>query len=81
LTQSFLSVIPLMQNHFRPAHSISTVPAFPVENDTVLISEGLFAIALPLGFCVAIFAQKSRKRRVLKQQIEMLERLWRDKVQ
>ncbi|BAS54751.1 MULTISPECIES: hypothetical protein [Leptolyngbya] len=69
-----------MQTHFRLICSISTVPGWSVENDAVLISEGLFAIALPLGVCVAIFVQKKRKRRALKQQIEMLEKLWRNKV-
>ncbi|MCU0549360.1 MAG: hypothetical protein MUC48_08430 [Leptolyngbya sp. Prado105] len=70
-----------MPSPLQPIRSISTVPGFPIENDALLISEGLFAIALPLGFCVVIFARKTRKRRLLKQQIEMLERLWRDKVQ
>ncbi|MBE9013485.1 hypothetical protein IQ250_25155 [Pseudanabaenaceae cyanobacterium LEGE 13415] len=48
----------------------------PINNDTALVSEGLIAIALPLGLFLGVLTRKTRQRRMLKYQIALLERLW-----
>ncbi len=74
-----------MFSNFQPIRTASTpIATLCIESDTAMISEGLLAIALPLGVCLAVLARKNRKRHLLKRQIEMLERLWQssdDRVQ
>lgn len=67
-----------MESYSQSTYSIPHFLGLPAESNAFLILEGLFAIALPLGVSAVICLQKSRKRRTLKRQIEMLERVWRN---
>ncbi|MER3432922.1 MAG: hypothetical protein C4288_05685 [Leptolyngbya sp. ERB_1_1] len=73
-----------MHSDFKPIQISTPIASLRAESDTAMISEGLIAIALPLGMFLAVLVRKNRKRHLLKRQIEMLERLWQsssDKVQ
>ncbi|MGG6269362.1 hypothetical protein ACQ4M3_30080 [Leptolyngbya sp. AN03gr2] len=62
----------------------TSIATTPIDNDTALLSEGLIAIALPLGLFLGVLTRKTQKRRLLKRQIALLERLWQlsiDRVQ
>lgn len=74
-----------MHSDFHPIEIVPPLTAkLGVDADTATISEGLVAIAIPFGLFFAVLMRKNRQRHLLKQQIEMLERLWQnsnDKVQ
>lgn len=65
-----------MPSDFRPIQVTTPIATIQVESDTAIISEGLFAIALPLGLFLGVLVRKTQKRRLLKYQIDLLERLW-----
>lgn len=65
-----------MPSDFHPIQISTPIANLRVDSDTALISEGLVAISLPLGLFLSVLARKTRRRRILKRQIAMLERLW-----
>lgn len=65
-----------MPANFRPIEISPTIASLQVDSDAAIISEGLVAIALPLGLFLGVLVRKTRNRRLLKYQIELLERLW-----
>ncbi|GAP98191.1 hypothetical protein [Leptolyngbya sp. NIES-2104] len=65
-----------MPAKFRFLQVSTPIANIQVESDTAIISEGLIAIALPLGLFLGVLVRKTQQRRLLRYQIELLERLW-----
>lgn len=65
-----------MRPNIQTIQSATPIATVPIESDTALLSEGLIAIALPLGLFLGVLVRKTRQRRLLRYQIALLERLW-----